>query len=34
MGTQSRNKIIKAFLGSNARKVILNSPIPVVVVRS
>jgi len=34
MGTQNRNKILKAFLGSNARKVILNSPIPVIVVHS
>ncbi len=34
MGTQNRNKLIKAFLGSNARKVIVNSTIPVVIVHS
>ncbi len=34
MGTHSRNKVVKAFLGSTARKAILSSPVPVVVVRS
>ncbi len=34
MGTQNRNKFMKFFLGSNARKVILNSPIPVIIVHS
>jgi nucleotide-binding universal stress UspA family protein len=34
MGTHSRNKFLTAFLGSTARKMILRSPIPVLVVRS
>lgn len=31
MGTHGRNKIVSSFIGSSARKVILNSPVPVIV---
>ncbi len=34
MGTKNRNKLIKAFIGSYARRTILESPVPVVVVHS
>ncbi|MBO9668704.1 MAG: universal stress protein [Bdellovibrio sp.] len=34
MGTHSRNRILKAFLGSTARRTILSATIPVVIVRS
>ncbi|MGE5087302.1 MAG: universal stress protein [Bacillota bacterium] len=34
MGTHSRNKFLKAFLGSTARNMILRSPVPVLIVRS
>lgn len=32
MSTHSRNTLLKAFLGSSARRVILNSPVPVLIV--
>ena len=34
MGTHGRNKFLTAFLGSTARRAIISSPVPVVVVRS
>ncbi|MGE5087271.1 MAG: universal stress protein [Bacillota bacterium] len=34
MGTHGRNKIVSSFIGSTARKVILTSPAPVIVVHS
>lgn len=34
MGTHGHNKFLTAFLGSTARKAIIDSPVPVVVVRS
>ncbi|MNT30516.1 Universal stress protein family protein [compost metagenome] len=34
MGTHGRNKVLTSFLGSRARKLILESPVPVVVVRN
>ena len=34
MGTHSRGKFLKAFLGSTTRKVMLSAPVPVIIVRS
>ncbi|MFM6928354.1 MAG: universal stress protein [Bdellovibrio sp.] len=34
MGTHGRNKVISSFIGSTARKVVLSSPVPVIVVHS
>ncbi|UYL07446.1 universal stress protein [Bdellovibrio sp. SKB1291214] len=34
MGTHSRGKFLKAFLGSTTRRVMLSAPVPVIIVRS
>jgi nucleotide-binding universal stress UspA family protein len=34
MGTHSRGKFLKAFLGSTARRVMLSAHVPVIIVRS
>lgn len=34
MGTHGRNKVVSSFLGSTARKVLLASPVPVMIVHS
>ncbi|WP_413577580.1 universal stress protein [Bdellovibrio sp. HCB290] len=34
MGSHSRSRLLKVFLGSTARRMILNAPVPVIVIRS